>query len=102
MLMTPLPGFDNFIRRGVVKQDGSVQEVSYGLAALTSFEQPIDDSVRTRVAVAPVDERFVLAGFRLDLSREMNPEDVLLVKNSDQAPLTDPPVAPPPANDTDF
>lgn len=102
MLMTPLPGFDNFIRKNVVKQDGSVQEISYGLAALTSFEEPTDDSVRTRVAVAPVDERFVLAGFRLDLSREMNPEDVLLVKNSDQAPLTDPPVAPPPANDTDF
>jgi biopolymer transport protein ExbB/TolQ len=102
MLMSPLPSFDNFIRKNVVKRDGSVQEVSYGLAALASFEEPTDDSARTRVQVAPVDERFVLAGFRLDLSREMNPEDVLLVKNSEQPPIIEPPVDEPPINETDF
>lgn len=102
MLMSPLPGFDSFIRRDVVKRDGSVQEVSYGLAALTSFEQPSDDPIRTRVQVAPVDERFVLAGFRLDLSREMNPKDVLLVKTSEQPTLEEPPKVEPPAGATDF
>ena len=102
MLMSPLPAFDNFIRRDVVKRDGSVQEVSYGLAALTSFEEPTDDSVRTRVQVAPVDERFVLAGFRLDLSREMNPEDVLLVKISEQPPIVEPLEVAPPISETDF
>jgi len=89
ILMSPLPGFDAFIRRDVVGSDGLVQAVSYGLAALTNFEEPVDDVSRTRIAVAPVDERFVLAGFRLDLSREMNPGDVLLVKQATRKPKSD-------------
>jgi len=72
--MTPLPTFSRFMEMGVTSQDGAVISSVYGVSGIPGFQEPTDDIQRVRVDLAPIDQRFVLASFRLDLSREMNPD----------------------------
>jgi hypothetical protein len=79
--MSPLPSFDRFMHMSVTNDGGEIKQVLYGVPNVLSGVAPDDGIAREKIATTTISDRFVLAMFRVDLSRDLDPHELRLLSS---------------------